>query len=252
MIYAESIFSLSNILAFLLGILAGVVLLLAIFAIIIASDKKKDKKIAGPTVEKFKEDEIKQLILNKQTDFIKLVEEDDEEYLTTCLKLTKELLHEISSYYYPNSKYPEYELTITEAGELIHYIVEQVLNLMDRPVLRKLKNVKLSTIARTIDDSKKVTDTKAAKAAKKSSGIAKSAATVINALNPVMWFRKIVVNGTLNVAIKKLCKAELSISGREMNKVYSKSLFEKYDEIEKDTIEKEKQDIEEIFADSED
>ena len=147
MIFADgSIFNLSNIIAFLLGIVAGIALLISIFAIIIASDKKKSRKIIGPTVEKFNEEQIKELIVKKQMDFTKLVEEDGAEYFKTCLTLTQELLHEISSYYFPSSVYPEYELTISEAAELIHYIVDQIVELMDRPILRELEKVKISTI----------------------------------------------------------------------------------------------------------
>ena len=244
----NSVFNLSNIIAFLLGIVTGFALLIAIFAIIIASDKKKSKKETGPTIEKFNEEQVKNLITNKQNDFIKLVEEDEQEYVKTCLTLTLELLHEISSYYFPNSDYPEYELTISEAAELIHYVVDQVIKQMDRPILRKLENVKISTIAKTIDSSRKVAKSKAMKVAKESSGAVGAFRTILNTLNPVMWFRKIVLNGTINIALKKLCKAELSIAGREFDKVYSKSLFNK-DVNDEEIALKEKQDVEEIFKD---
>ena len=89
------------------------------------------------------------------------------------------------------------------------------------------------------------------KAAKETGWVAGVARTILNAFNPVMWFRKIVVNGTINIALKKLCKAELSIVGREFDKVYSKSLFKDKEINDSEIAEKEKQDIEEIFADNE-
>ena len=118
---------------------------------------------------------------------------------------------------------------------------------MDKPILRKLKDMKISKIVKVIDNSKRIANSKAAKAMKKSTGVAGVAKAILNTINPVMWFKKIVVNGTVNIAIKKLCKAELLIVGRECDKVYSKSLFKK--DIDENVRDKEKEDIEEIFAD---
>ena len=248
MIFADSsIFSLSNIISFLLGIVTGATLLFALFAIIIASDKKKSKKISGPTVEKLKEDQVKELIENKKNEFIRLVEEEDKDYLKTVMSLTLELLHEISSYYFPDSMYPEYELTISEAGDLIHYIVNQVIKQLDRPILRQLENIKISTIAKRVEQGRKAANSKIVKSAKESSDATGKARTILNMMNPIMWFRKTVVKGTVNIAIKKLCKAELTIAGHEIDKVYSKSLFKVDDATDVDNIEKE--DIEEIFTD---
>ena len=252
MIFAEaSIINISTIIAFVLGIVAGVTLLISIFLIMVATDKKKNKKILEPTVEKFNEEQINNLVKHKQMEFTKLVEDDGEEYLKTCLALTKELLHEISSYYFPNSPYPEYELTVNEAADLIHYIVDSIMTTMDRPLLRQIKNVKISTIAGLTDTSRKISTSKTAKAVGKSGGAAGNARSIINALNPIMWFKKIVVNGTINIAVKKVCKSELVIAGREFEKVYSKSLFKENQPEDNDVSEKTKQDIEEIFSDEE-
>ena len=249
MVFADSsIINPSSIIAFVIGIGAGMILLLLIFAIIIASEKKKASKVTGATIDKLNEEKVKELISNKQKEFIKLVEEDEQEYIKTCTTLTMELLHEISSYYFPDSLYPEYELTIIEAANLIHYVVDQVVKQLDRPILRMCYKVKISSIANTINKSRKVKNNKMVKAAGKAAGTAGNIKTVLNMLNPVMWFNKIVVNGGYAIAIKKLIKAELAIVGRECDKVYSKSLFNK--ESDEEAVKKcENQDIEEIFAD---
>lgn len=236
----------SNIFSFLLGILSGIVLITLMFVIFSIRGTKQSKKIYGPTIKDLNEEKIRELILSKQNAFIFEVEENDQDYLKTLLPLTLELVHEISSYYYPDSKYPEYELTINEAADLIKYIVDQILNIFDKPLLRNLKNIRISFIASAIDKTKKIKNSKVVKTVEKSGateGFSEIKA-ITNTLNPIYWFRKIFVKGTINYTIKKVCKAGLSIVGNESNKVYSKNLF-KNDDVEKQT----NKDIEEIYSD---
>ena len=56
--------------------------------------------------------------------------------------------------------------------------------------------------------------------------------------------RKIFIKGTLNITLKKVCKAGISIIGHESNKIYSKNIF-KTDL----TLNEETKSIEEIFND---
>ncbi|MBP5343409.1 hypothetical protein J6Y73_05740 [bacterium] len=235
-----------NIIAFFLGIVAGMTILFSIAMLIIARGKKKVKKTYIPTMEELSNEKVRELIANKQKDFIIAVEENDADYFKTCFSLTLELLHEISSYYFPNSKYPEYELTVNEASELIHYIVDQVINTLDRPLLKRLKDTKISTIVSGIEKGKKATKSKTFKAASEGAEVFKESRAIINTINPIYWFRRLVIEGTANIAIKKICKSELSIAGREFNKVYSKNLFKN---TENDTDKIIKEDIEEIFND---
>ncbi|MCB9498589.1 MAG: hypothetical protein H6687_01700 [Bacillales bacterium] len=232
--------------AFLLGIATGAVILVAVISILAIKGKKETKKIYGPKVENISQEKIRELIKSKQNAFTFEVEENEADYLKTALEMGKELLHEVSSYYYPDSKYPEYELTITEATELIHYITDQISGLFDRPVLRSVKNMRISTITSIIDKSRKATKSVKAFNDSEVNEAYNSYRAVKNIISPVYWFRKIVMKGTVNLAIKKVCKAGLSIVGEETNKVYSKSLFKKEPDID---VEK---DIEEIFNDEED
>jgi len=243
-----NLFNLSSLLAFLIGIITGLALFIAFFGIMIARGKKKSKVIEGPTIDAITEDKIREMILAKQNVFTTEVEDNDADYFKTVSALSLELLHEISSYYYPNSKYPEYELTITEAGELIHYIVNQITSLFDRPVINNFKNVKISTIANLVDKTRKVTNNKTFKAVTGSgAGEAYSALKAVkNVINPIYWFRRIVLKGTMNIALKNVCKAGISIVGNETNKVYSKNLF-----TQENTDQAIKKDIEEVFSDEE-
>ena len=249
-IFASDIFNLSNILAFILGMVAGMAILFSVVLIIISRGKKEVKKVYAPSMEELSKEKVRELIKNKQKDFIFEVEENDADYFKTVMSLTMELLHEISSYYYPDSKYPEYELTVNEAIELVRYIVDQINLVFEKPVIKHFKNKKISSIVSDIELGRKASKSKAMEAASKSSEAFGASRAILNTLNPVYWFRKVVVKGTVNKAIKELCKAELTIAGREFNKVYSKDLFKESSSSSSEETQKTiNEDIEEIFND---
>ena len=214
MIILSEIINWANIISFTLGVLAGVLIIVSIFLIAISSSKKEKKKISGPTIEHIDEDKIKQMILNKQNDFIHEVEENDKDYIKTAFQLSTELLHEVASYYFPDSKRPEYELSIGEATQLITYIMNRIEKLFDKPIVRHFKKSSLAQIADLINKGRKATNNETVKAISGAGSEAINASkTIINTLNPVYWFKKIVVKGTINVAMKQACKKGIAIVG---------------------------------------
>lgn len=248
MIILSDVINLGNIISFALGVLAGILIIVSIFLIAISSSKKEKKKISGPTVEHIDEDKIRQMIINKQNDFIHEVEENDKDYIKTAFSLSTELLHEVASYYFPDSKRPEYELSIGEATELITYIMNRIEKLFDKPIVRHFKKSSLAQIADLVDKSRKLSNNETVKTISGAGSEAINASkTIINTLNPVYWFKKIVVKGTINVAMKQACKKGICIVGEESNKVYSKKLFNKEIDISID----DGNDIEEIYNDEE-
>ena len=239
-----------NLVSFLLGVLTGIILLLSVILLMITKEKRvQKKKIIGSTINDLTKEKVKELIINKQEAFLFEVEENDKDYIKTTSALVLELLHEIASYYYPDSKYPEYELTVDEAAQLIHYIVDQILALFDKPVLKRIKTVKVSTIVSKVEEGKKISNSKLLKAAKDSKESLSVYKAAVNVINPVYWLKKS-GSGMLNIAIKRLCKSAIAITGKEANKVYSKNLF-KNDEDLKDLVEKSNDEITEIFSDEE-
>ena len=120
---------------------------------------------------------------------------------------------------------------------LMHYIANRISELLDRPVGRMVKKVKLSTIL-SLGDVKKKLDASALMKATKKYKVKKLFSAMmgaINLINPVYWIRKSVVNGALNVAIKKMCQAVISICGEETFKIYSKKVFNEENMIDLDT-----------------
>lgn len=243
-----NVINLSNIIAFLVGIFAGILIVVSIFLIVLSSSKKEKKRISGPTIDDINEDKIREMILNKQNDFIHEVEDNDKDYINSAFLLSVELVHEIASYYFPNSKRPEYEITVDEASELINYIVERIRVLFDKPILKKIKNMTLSQIADLIDKGRKVSSNDTVKAINSTGAeVYQATRLAANAFNPIYWFKRIVVKGTINIAMKKACKKGILIVGEEANKVYSKKLFNKEIEIKLE----DKEDFEEIYNDEE-
>lgn len=249
MILTDSIefFNIGGLISFLIGFACGLLVFFLIFIIAISKDKRDKKHYKAPTIKDISEEQVKQLITSKQKVFIEEIEEFDKDPLKMCLSLSLELIHEISSYYYPKSNYPEYELTVKETQELLTYILEQVFNLFNKPIISNLKHIKLSTIKKAYDKGTKVKNSKVAKAYKNSAASEAYSVlrTIANTINPVFWFKKIVINGTINATIKQICKTGLSIVGKESNKVYSKKLFNK------DALNDNSEEITELFSDEE-
>jgi hypothetical protein len=54
----------------------------------------------------------------------------------------------------------------------------------------------------------------------------------LNYANPIYWFRKLAMKPTTDLVTKEICNMIISIVGEETNKVYSKKLFQKPDNVE--------------------
>lgn len=138
-------------------------------------------------------------------------------------------MHEIASSYYPNSKYPLYELTIEEAILFIHYLSNRVDSIFENSILRPFKKLSISKIFEILDTKKRIESTKLAKMAK-TTHLGKIKNTIISAIkiiNPFHWLKKLVVNSTIDFAMRKVALLMIDIVADETSKTYSKSIFDK-------------------------
>jgi hypothetical protein len=135
------------------------------------------------------------------------------------------LIHDIARVYFPDSKYPIYELSIDELMTLIHYITDRVDSLFKGPILRPLKKIRISYILKVIDTKRKIDENKAVKTASKLRTPWKVTKTVLNIFNPVYWVRKLMISTTLVAVTNKICGIIIDVVGEETNNVYSKSVF---------------------------
>lgn len=219
---------------FFTGMIAGITICFVV-VLILVTRTKKENKVVGSTIEDISKDRIKNMIKARQDEFMVDVEDNNKKYLDSMLECSMSLIKEVASYYFPDSKHPEYELTIKEALDLINYIIGEFDKILDKPGIKTLKSFRLSNISEAIEkakslkkDNKDISEDKIKekenikKATKVADEAYKDFRIIKNTLNPIAWFRKVVIKGSLNAAIKKLCRTGINIVGNQANKIYSK------------------------------
>ena len=172
------------------------------------------------------------MIESKQNQLDKTVRTTDSGYFKVALDLGIELTEEISRYYFPDSKYPLYELSIQELLTLNYYITNRVNDLVNNNKLFKLfKNYRIASLIDLLNTKKKITNSKLMQVSRKIKlqQIYTASKTVLNYANPVYWFRKLAIKPTTVLVTKEICKFIITIFGEETNKIYSKAIFKKED-----------------------
>lgn len=220
---------LGNFVNFALGMVTGMILFSAIYIYFNVRGKNIDvEAIKRPNID-VSEEELRLLILNKQKQFKRNKKLGNQSIAKMTFELSYELIEEIAKYFFPESKYPMLELSVHELITLSHYITNRIDDLLDKPLLKNTKNVRMSKVMAMYDKKKQIEQTKLVKAAKKYkvSKVLKYTSMTLNAVNPVYWFRKLVINTSVDVMTKKVCIVIIGIVGEETTNVYSKKLFNK-------------------------
>jgi len=228
---------LSRFVNFLLGMATGMVLFTAVYVYFLVRGKNIDvEEIKKPTIN-VDEEILVELIKSKQKQFKRTFKGTTEGIARATFNLSFELVEEIASYFFPESKYPMLELSVNELLNLTHYITDRIDELLDKPVIKNTKNMQVTKIMQMYDKKKQVEESKIVKAAKKMKlpKVLKYGGAVVNAVNPVYWFRKVVITTSLNAMTRKICLVVIGIVGEETTKVYSKALFN--EELDLDMIE---------------
>jgi hypothetical protein len=226
--------SLGTILNFVLGMVTGMILFSAIYVYFFVRGKNITiDEIKHPNVE-VKEEELKKIIVEKQKKF----KRNRKLGVTSVTKLTfdmsYELIEEISKYFFPNSKYPMLELSVNEFITLNHYVTDRIDQMLNKPLLKNTKNVRVTKFVQMYDKKKSIERNKVIKSLKKYKvdKAAKYASMTVNVMNPVYWFRKAVIKTSVDAMTKKISVVIIGIVGEETVKVYSKKLFDKELEID--------------------
>jgi len=213
---------------FFLGMLTGIILFLATLTFLSIRGKNINLDVKKPEGE-FSEDDLRQLIVSRQNRLRKVLKTKKEGAFRLTFEVSYELVEEISRYFFPNSKYPMYELSVNELIELNHYITDRIDEILEVPVLKNAKKARIITIVNMYEKKKAIEGSKLARAAKKMKlgKVAKYGGMALNAVNPVYWFRKLVLSTSIDAMTRKLCVAIIGVVGEETSKVYSKKLFDK-------------------------
>ena len=131
------------------------------------------------------------------------------------------------------------ELTIEEMILFLHYLSNRIDEVFDHPILKPFKKISVSKIFEIIDTKKRIDENKIVKATKKAH-VGKLKSFLIDAvkiINPIHWFKKLVVNSTISFATRKISLIIIDIVADESNKTYSKKIFDKEKSIREMEIE---------------
>lgn len=236
------IIDISNIINFLLGIVTGLITFTAVYVYLLVRGKNINiNEIKTPEID-VEVEELEFIIHRKQRKLRTNIKSVGNIGKYT-FELSYELIEEVAEYFFPNSPHPMLELSVNELLDLSHYITDRIDELLEKPLLKNTKNLRITKIMEVLDKKKAIEEMKFAKAAKKLhiGKVVKYGGAVLNALNPVYWFRKLVINTSVSVMTKKVCLVIIGIVGEETVKVYSKKLFE--DPVSLDYVEREMKNI---------
>ena len=221
--------SLGGFINFFLGMATGAIAFTAIFVTLLVRGKNLNIENVKRSTVDVDEEELKYLIVEKRKLFKRNKKLGDRSVAKLTFDMSYELIEEIASYFFPESKYPMLELNVHELLDLNHYITDRIKDILDKPVLKNTMNLQMTQIMSMFDKKKAIQQNKVIKAAKKYKvgKIVKYGGAALNIVNPVYWFRKLVINTSVDAMTKKICVVIIGIVGEETTKVYSKKLFDK-------------------------
>ena len=238
--------SFSSIVSLLFGVVLGILICFVVFLVLYSSSINKNDKRKIKNIEV---DDEKKALANAYIQACKdeFSEESKDISLGSKLRIAKELAIELATnialIFYPKSKHPLAELSAEELIKLDYYIMERIEKELDKPILRKLKRIRVSAFLNYSDAIKEVSDNKIVKQAKKMK-IGGIGAIISNALHifDVGYF---VRKTGISIALKGLnafLNNFVTIVGEEVFKIYSKNIFVSDEDIEKEleNIEEEK------------
>ena len=227
-------FDFASLIAFLVGIFAGFALLFLIYAILVVSSLKKKKYINSHPEIIVTDDEVKEIVTNARKIYSDKKLKGAKSSISHCMEICGSLANDIARKFFPDSKRPLAELTVDEMLELSKYIPNRINDIIDRPALRLVKKIKLSTILALGDTKKAIDDSSLMKLTKKYKvmKIFNAIKGVLNIFNPLYWARRAFLNTAVDLAINKLCLSIIGIVGEEVYKIYSKRVFEEERQID--------------------
>lgn len=137
----------------------------------------------------------------------------------------RDITEEVAKLYFPNSKYPKYELTIEEALLLTTHISQRLSEQLKKKRYKLLRELRVSQIMYINDAKKNIMEKDiVAKLNKyKVIDIVRSGWMIYNIANPFYWARKLLVTGGVEAAFRSFGTVIINTVGEEVNSVYSKS-----------------------------
>lgn len=228
----------TTLITFLLGLFSGFILFALVYIYFVVRGRGIDKAWRQRHAADVDEEELKAIVTEKQNAY-KRGRKKGQSPTRMVLDLSIEMVEEIARTYFPNSKYPTLELSVDEMLALNHYIAKRIEKILDQPVLRNTRNLRVTKIVRMYETQRAISQAKVVKAARSKAVKTTLKATMgaINFMNPAYWFRRLVINKSVDFVTTHIALMALAIVGEETIKVYSKKLFDK--DVELDLVDKE-------------
>ena len=226
----------SSVIMLVFGIALGILISVVTILVLYSSSLSKASKKKSIEVD----DEKKQLA----NSYIQACKDEYKEAsqdlnMTSKYNLAKELsidlANNISSIFYPNSKHPIAELSAEELIKLDYYIMARIEKELDKPILRRLKKLRISAVLNTVDAVKQVNDNKIVKQAKKMKigGIGAVISNALNVFNLGYYGKKL--GGVIAMkGLNSLIDNIFTIIGEEVFKIYSKNIFVSDEEVKRE------------------
>lgn len=218
-------FDWSMLIGFFCGVVTGFIILFLIYLLYVLINIKKDKKIIKSEKNIETSEIIKRIDLTKKA--FKEKKTKGSKSISYTYDLCAKLVIDTASDFFPNSKHPLFELSIDEMVLLIEYIRKRIDEVLDYKGISFLRKIKVSTLLSMADTKKILEENEIIKATKryKLKSTYEAAKKVINLINPLWWAKKLVIDGTFNILINKMCLVVIGIVGEETYNIYSKKVF---------------------------
>lgn len=215
---------------FVLGMMTGFALLtLAVGLLMVSGENQRKTRNIRSKKEMLDAKTVNGMIEAKTKELNEIVRVSDNGYFRVAFDLSFDLIHDIAKYYFPDSRYPLYELSAQEMLDLASYIVTRLDKILNGKIINRFKNYRISLIVDILNKKKAIDNSKLMKMQReyKLSKIWSVGKTILNYSNPIFWFRKLALKPSTTLVTKEICKKIIRIAGEETDKFYSKKMFEK-------------------------
>ena len=210
----------------LIGILIGLIIAGCVYSIILIISLKSDRKLKQANIVNIKEEKILDLINRTKKEYLNetigFTIGEKNKYLGNTVK---DLSNRIAAYYYPDSKYPLYELTLEETLSLLIYVSERIDKILNKSIYKPFRKLSISQIVKIVETRKDAGTSKVAKVAGKTLDVSKAGFMALNYANPYYWLKNIVFGGATTYTANKIGLVVIDIVADEINKLYSKRIF---------------------------
>lgn len=215
------------IITFFTGVFSGFLIMALWYLVAVVQSLNKSIRRRKVDVEDIDETEIKWMIDDAHKIFKDKEKRDEVGYGPHLLNISLDLSKDIATKFYPTSKYPYLELTIDESILLLRYVSDRLDEFLNKPILKLVKRFTLRRLITLNDAKTKLDNNLIVKTTNKwkLKQIWDKTFLALNAVNPIYWFKKLVIGNITNVILIKLGLVVISLTGEETYRIYSKKVF---------------------------